>query len=217
MEDQRSNLTLLKVLRSAANGDVSVIFATASSLNSFSDFRFLIDTFNPFVLQQSILELPLKMEELSPFTPKIGTNYAATSEEAERITAFLSRPVSKLQQLQAEIIRIKARYEDLVEQHLALSREIDAHRALIAPIRRVPTDILREIFLHCLPTKHNAVISSSECPILLTRICSGWRHIALNTAMLWASIHVPIPVCSLPERNGGPSTSPSMVVRLHKN
>ena len=108
------------------------------------------------------------MEELSPFTSKIGTSYTATREEAERITAFFAGPVSKLQRLQTEIVRVKACYDELVEQHLA-------------------------------------------CPILLTRICSGWRHIALNTAMLRTSIHIPIPVCSLPERNGRPSTSSSPI------
>ena len=84
------------------------------------------------------------MEELSPFTSKIGTNYAAsTRDEAERITAFFAGPLSKLQRLQTEIVRVKACYDEIVEQYLALSREIEAHKALISPIRRVPTDILQ--------------------------------------------------------------------------
>lgn len=152
------------------------------------------------------------MEELLPFASKIGTNYAATSEEAEKITALLAGPISKLKQLEADILRVKTHYDGLVEQQLALSREIEGHQALIAPIRRVPIDILQEIFLHCLPTKHNAVISSMECPILLTCICSGWRHIALNTPLLWASIHVPIPICSIHERHSpSPSSLPAPI------
>ncbi|KJA23844.1 hypothetical protein HYPSUDRAFT_39369 [Hypholoma sublateritium FD-334 SS-4] len=154
------------------------------------------------------------MEELLPFASKIGTNYAATSEEAEKITALLAGPISKLKQLQVDILRVKAHYDGLVEQQLALSREIEAHQALIAPIRRIPIDILQEIFLHCLPTKHNAVISSTECPILLTRICSGWRHIALNTPMLWSSIHVPVPICSIHDRHSpSPSSLPAPIRR----
>ena len=133
------------------------------------------------------------METTSPFASQLGTNYAATTEEAAELTVFLAGPISKLADLQDEIDRAKAHYDELVERHAELANEISRHQALMAPIRRLPVDVIREIFINCLPTTHNAVISPEECPILLTRICSGWRNIALSTAVLWASIHVPIP------------------------
>lgn len=138
------------------------------------------------------------MESPSPFASLLGTNYAATSEEASKLSEFLASPICKLNELQGEIIRVKALYDTLTEQHTELSCDISRHQALMAPIRRLPVDIIQEIFLHCLPTVHDAIISPRECPILLTRICSGWRHIALKTAALWASIHVPIPTDTVP-------------------
>ena len=134
------------------------------------------------------------MEATSPFASQLGTNHAATTEEAAELTAFLAGPISKLADLQGEMNRAKAHYDELVERHAELVNEISRHQALMAPIRRLPVDVIREIFINCLPTTHNAVISPEECPILLTRICSGWRNIALSTAVLWASIHVPIPI-----------------------
>ncbi|KAF8968488.1 hypothetical protein BDZ97DRAFT_1755172 [Flammula alnicola] len=136
--------------------------------------------------------------DASPFASRIGTNYAATDEEIIQLTQLLSEPTSKLDKLQKEIDRVHSLLADLSNQHEALSREIENHRALMSPIRRLSVDVIQEIFAHCLPTEHNPIISRHECPILLTQICSGWRSIALSTASLWASIHIPIPTNAVP-------------------
>ncbi|KAJ7646544.1 hypothetical protein FB45DRAFT_890731, partial [Roridomyces roridus] len=47
------------------------------------------------------------------------------------------------------------------------------------------------IFVACLPTGRNAVMSALEAPLLVSRICSEWRAIALTTPSLWDSLHVP--------------------------
>ncbi|KAF7376743.1 hypothetical protein MSAN_00091600 [Mycena sanguinolenta] len=64
-------------------------------------------------------------------------------------------------------------------------------KALISHPRRLPADIVQEIFIACLPTTRNAVMSTQEAPLLLCRICSAWRRIALSAPRLWASLHVP--------------------------
>ncbi|CAA7268700.1 unnamed protein product [Cyclocybe aegerita] len=60
-------------------------------------------------------------------------------------------------------------------------------------MRRVPHDLLQEIFLACLPTDRNPSLSADEAPILITQVCSHWRHVAHSTPQLWASVHVAIP------------------------
>ncbi|KAJ6561804.1 hypothetical protein B0H19DRAFT_903367, partial [Mycena capillaripes] len=66
----------------------------------------------------------------------------------------------------------------------------DGHLALLLPIRRIPDDILRKIFVSCLPQTQNAAISPREAPILLCGVTSGWRHVALSTPQLWSSLHL---------------------------
>ncbi|KAF7364859.1 hypothetical protein MVEN_00356200 [Mycena venus] len=58
-------------------------------------------------------------------------------------------------------------------------------------MRRIPQDVLVEIFMSCLPSEHNALIDSAEAPLLLGRICRHWRCVAYSTPMLWSSIHIP--------------------------
>ncbi|KAJ7694552.1 hypothetical protein B0H17DRAFT_931548, partial [Mycena rosella] len=62
-------------------------------------------------------------------------------------------------------------------------------------VRRLPLDIIREIFVTCLPTDRNCAMSAVEAPILLGRICSAWRAISLSTPRLWAKLHIfePLP------------------------
>ncbi len=73
------------------------------------------------------------METTSPFASKLGTNYAATNEEAAELTTFLAGPISKLADLQDEINRTKAHYDKLVERHAELANEISRHQAFMAP------------------------------------------------------------------------------------
>ncbi|KAJ7603238.1 hypothetical protein DFH06DRAFT_954931, partial [Mycena polygramma] len=51
-------------------------------------------------------------------------------------------------------------------------------------------DVVEQIFLVCLPARHNAVMSPAEAPLLLGQICSAWGSIALAMPRLWASLHI---------------------------
>ncbi|KAJ7904282.1 hypothetical protein B0H14DRAFT_595633 [Mycena olivaceomarginata] len=98
-----------------------------------------------------------------------------------------------LDQLDTEISRLLAALDQLMGQRERLCDEIAAHKALVSPARRMPRDIMQEIFIACLPTDRNPVMASAEAPILLGHICDAWRHISLSTPRLWSSLHIVIP------------------------
>ncbi|KAJ7764308.1 hypothetical protein B0H16DRAFT_1526680, partial [Mycena metata] len=72
----------------------------------------------------------------------------------------------------------------------SLTTYLNGYNALLSPIRRLPLDVMQEIFLACTSTHRNCVMSALEAPVLLGRICSSWRSIALSTPRLWARLHV---------------------------
>ncbi|KAJ6594653.1 hypothetical protein B0H19DRAFT_916822, partial [Mycena capillaripes] len=121
----------------------------------------------------------------SPFTLRLNTNYVPSDEEITLIRANL---VSHSQ----ELARIDEFIRELSEKREKIRSYIDSHKALISYPRRLPPDIVREIFIACLPTTINAVLSVQEAPLALCRICSAWRRIALSSPRLWTSIHLPI-------------------------
>ncbi|KAG1886174.1 hypothetical protein F4604DRAFT_65171 [Suillus subluteus] len=65
-----------------------------------------------------------------------------------------------------------------------------SHTSLPSLISRLPTEILSEIFLYCLPEDEDLVYASKQAPMLLTKICRRWREIAVGLPRLWCSLKV---------------------------
>ncbi|KAJ7765096.1 hypothetical protein DFH07DRAFT_939030 [Mycena maculata] len=120
----------------------------------------------------------------SAFASHLNTNFDPSDEDIERIRSDI---VSRL----AELEGIDERIRELSTQRDRIQGYIDSHKAIISHPRRLPPDIIREIFIVCLPADRNAVMSAQEAPLILCRICSAWRFIALSTPRLWSTLHVP--------------------------
>ncbi|KAF8164492.1 hypothetical protein K438DRAFT_1506312, partial [Mycena galopus ATCC 62051] len=121
----------------------------------------------------------------SPFEHKLNTNFVPTVDEINYLRSLLADPTEELARIDAEIDGMDIIIRRLRAERALLQTTIDAHRALISPMRRVPDDVLREIFFACLPDTHNALIDPAEAPILLERICKHWRVVSHSTPMLW--------------------------------
>jgi hypothetical protein len=58
-------------------------------------------------------------------------------------------------------------------------------------INRFPREIIAEIFWNCLEHKRETVwMSSGSAPLLLSRVCSSWRALALAMPQLWANVGI---------------------------
>lgn len=65
------------------------------------------------------------------------------------------------------------------------------------PITRLPSEVLAQIFRHCLPcTPDPPTFSTRHAPLLLTHVSASWRKLALETPALWDAITVPPPSSS---------------------
>jgi len=130
---------------------------------------------------------------LNKYSSRLDTNYVPSDEEVIKIQGALSGPVSKFKGLDNEIKQLKKLIDECGKERRTLSDKIRPYQRLISPTRRLPVDLLQEIFLRCLPTDHCPPMHASYPPLSLTRVCSGWRSIALTTPWLWASIHITVP------------------------
>ncbi|KAJ7933941.1 hypothetical protein B0H13DRAFT_2650413 [Mycena leptocephala] len=131
----------------------------------------------------------------SPFAAQLGTNYCPKDEELAQIKALLIEPSLQLKHLDDEIASMQKAIDKLTEERDTLSVYVDAHQALTSPIRRLPLDVIEEIFVACIPMHRNCVMSADEAPVILGRICSSWRTISLSTPRLWSSLHIVEPTC----------------------
>ncbi|KAG2035629.1 hypothetical protein BDR03DRAFT_983478 [Suillus americanus] len=78
---------------------------------------------------------------------------------------------------------VDSRRTDIVQSNTS-------HTNVSSLIYRLPTEILSEIFLYCLPEDEHVTYASRLAPMLLTRICRRWREVAVGLPRLWCRLHV---------------------------
>ncbi|KAG1742870.1 hypothetical protein EDB19DRAFT_1604251, partial [Suillus lakei] len=66
---------------------------------------------------------------------------------------------------------------------------MNLHKRLMSALWCFPTEILSQIFCHCLPKIPELpdlqLPSELSTPMLLTRICRQWRGVAMDLPNLW--------------------------------
>ncbi|KAJ6561729.1 hypothetical protein B0H19DRAFT_1142455 [Mycena capillaripes] len=129
----------------------------------------------------------------TPFKDILHTNAVPSNAECQRIHELLLDPREEAAALTVEIERLQALISQLTQKRAHLNEFIDAHTALMSPVRRLPADVVLEVFTVCLPAGRNSIMSGEEAPLLLCHICREWRHLALSTPCLWASLHIVAP------------------------
>ncbi|KAK7054703.1 hypothetical protein VNI00_003166 [Paramarasmius palmivorus] len=92
-----------------------------------------------------------------------------------------------------EIHALNDKISQLQTKRDKLQSFVDSHRSLLSPVRRLPRDLLAEIFLQCLPGDRLPIRSIGEAPLLLTTVCHTWREVAITTPRLWRAIHFIFP------------------------
>ncbi|KAJ7613529.1 hypothetical protein FB45DRAFT_1112136 [Roridomyces roridus] len=137
----------------------------------------------------------------SPFAAQLGTNYCPNDDEIVEIKQLIAGPSLRANALGDEIAALQKRLDVLKSDRDRLLAYVASHKALISLIRRLPLDIMQEIFVACLSDR-NCVMSATEAPVLLGRICSSWRAISLSTPRLWSKLHIAEP------RNGNQRSEP---------
>ncbi|KAJ6573103.1 hypothetical protein DFH09DRAFT_981962, partial [Mycena vulgaris] len=129
----------------------------------------------------------------SPVKDMLHTNAVPSDLECDSIRHFLEGPQKELADLTEEIAHLKSLLDRASSKRDHLKQFIDAHLALVSPVRRLSDDIVQTIFEATLPSTRHPAISSDESPLLLCQICQSWRALALTTPRLWARIHVVVP------------------------
>ncbi|KAF7368653.1 hypothetical protein MVEN_00189500 [Mycena venus] len=138
----------------------------------------------------------------SPFASQLGSGYCPSNEEILQIKELLIEPTLRMKELDDEIAALQKAIDKLRGERDGLCTYVDAHKALISPVRRLSLDIIEQIFIACLPTHRNCAMSASEAPVLLGRICGSWRTISLSMPRLWSRLHIVQPNVKLDGTDG---------------
>src|ERR1700733_2837484 len=111
------------------------------------------------------------MDRESEVAHLLHTNNVPTEEQVRQTASITSRFETYVSLLEAKIAAAQADLDNQLRQRSDAQEHLEAHKALLSPARRLPTDIVTEIFFRCLPTDRYPSLSALEAPLLLTGIC----------------------------------------------
>ncbi|KAJ7854874.1 hypothetical protein B0H13DRAFT_1484434, partial [Mycena leptocephala] len=136
----------------------------------------------------------------TPYRDILYTNIMPSDEESRHIRELVVVPMRDIQRLTNEIAGFQARIDqltqqldDVIHERDGLNEFVESHLALVSTARRLPHDILRNIFTFCLPSERHPTLNRREAPVLISHICGDWRSLVLSMPRLWTSLHISAP------------------------
>ncbi len=120
-----------------------------------------------------------------------------SESEADFCTNAIAGWQEEIHKYDAEMSRMKSALEKLQNVRKSLSDCIQTSEALLAPVRRVPRDVLQYIFeCLCVSVSYNPFPKRDDMPLIsmtpfyLSSVCFYWRSICLSSPRLWTSVFV---------------------------
>ncbi|KAF7354407.1 hypothetical protein MVEN_01129700 [Mycena venus] len=129
------------------------------------------------------------MEALAPL---LRGNDPPTDLQAREARRLLDAANAELAALDDAISKLSLVPSQLQLQRQSHTESSIALRKVLSPIRRIPCEILGEIFLCCRNNSIHApgylITDPRETPLLLGTICSSWRVVSHNTPRVWDTV-----------------------------
>lgn len=122
---------------------------------------------------------------------RLRSNYSSSSTDRTQISELLSKIKNDAARCDAEISRLHSLIISLENMRQQLRSRSNACSSLLSPIRRLPVELLVQIFSYCSGCNDLAT-GEDERPQLLTlnAVCASWRSIISSTPKLWSTITV---------------------------
>ncbi|SJK96992.1 uncharacterized protein ARMOST_00241 [Armillaria ostoyae] len=124
----------------------------------------------------------------------LHTNKPPPPFEHDRLTALIGSGEGHLADIDKKIAAARHLLHFLSTERDQIASNLSDAKILAHPVRRLPDDILSEIFSHCVPALDAEMTSSSldprQAPWTLAQICTSWRRVALRTGRLWSTVAV---------------------------
>lgn len=126
---------------------------------------------------------------ISPVPDILCTNQTPSLSQTGAIKNSVSIALTGLSRVESNIAALQAVMDGLQQERGALQKFADEHTALITltGIRRIPDEILSEIFIWCLPASWTDGFAFCRYTRrYISQVCQRWRMITFSLPRLWA-------------------------------
>ncbi|KAF7336856.1 F-box domain-containing protein [Mycena venus] len=122
----------------------------------------------------------------------LSTNEIPEGSEVPFVQSLVSETDSRLASLDDAISKLRGQLKTLEEARTSLLTYRTRNSAILSPLRKMPPEVLGEIFLWTLPSLRDEFtrckVDVRACPWVLTHVSSGWRTVAHSTPSLWSRV-----------------------------
>ncbi|KAK1223219.1 hypothetical protein PQX77_013918 [Marasmius sp. AFHP31] len=116
-----------------------------------------------------------------------------SSSERHVISQYLENAQKDIRSHEIEINKLKAALLVLENERDRLMNRVAKYRSLLAPVHRLPTELLVHIFKYateCGDLKEQFTPTEAPRIVTLSMVCGRWRGITLSTPSLWSFINL---------------------------
>jgi hypothetical protein len=144
------------------------------------------------ILRCKTCSTPVNSHKTTPSSPTphlYRTTQTPDASEIINIHNSLRNITPVLHELDDDIAHVQAVLDGLRRKREPFLKFIAEQNTILAPIRRLPVEILIEVFMLCIDYSVSS-FSPRHSPLLVAQVCRGWRQVAISAQKLWTSITV---------------------------
>lgn len=126
-------------------------------------------------------------------TRSLNVNLPPSDCDAALFRATRKVAEENLAEMEILVERMRKNLRKMQEEEWDMGRIAALHKRALSPLRRLPKDVLREIFLLAV-ADNPASLDARIGPWPISQVCGSWRSIVLSTPRLWSSILIHCPI-----------------------
>lgn len=127
-----------------------------------------------------------------PPLPHFHRTFQAPDEsEVITIKTYITNVDILIDALDADLERLSATIDRVKRKREEMKKSRAYHATMLSPIRRLPKEVLTEIFwLCCLSDANKSSVQHIMAPFILSAICHSCREMVDGSPKLWSQIYV---------------------------
>ncbi|TRM70321.1 hypothetical protein BD626DRAFT_477013 [Schizophyllum amplum] len=150
-----------------------------------------MDILNPAFVYKCLHSFKSNLDDSADLNIRARSSYVpSTPAETDRLRSRLSQVQDSISECDQGIILLEFAVRSL-RQHRRANEEAETNlKALLAPIRRIPVEILTHIAAYTLPDRWFEDLIGIH-PWTFTQVCQGWHEVAIAMRWPWARVTIP--------------------------
>ena len=122
----------------------------------------------------------------NPFCdPPTASSLAEARQALQATRTSVTELNAKIDAAEAALAQIvcdsQRKIDELLRERATLEEQVLQTMAYLSPIRRLPAELLRDLFMWCF-------LEHPCCAWVLAAVCSRWRRLALRMPKLWSKV-----------------------------